>query len=308
MKRKLTTIVIMLPLVFFALSSHAQLMLLFNEDFNAGGGTFTLNGTGVGTNTGSNLWVVNNHYFPTNWAFPATIDEDQVCSTGHITAAPFSGYLHINNVSLPTDSNSDYNPMHASDRFAYMTNGVSTIGRDSVEVAFFYNCQGSSTAYAEFYYSKNNGPWIQAGLPNYNNDSCWKYETITDTNFLNAASFRIGFRWVNDSSFTDTVSQGMGIDDIFIVGHTATGVEEIAGKSAITLFPNPASTILNMHQSTPSPNQQLIITDLLGTEVYKEMLTGIDNTISISTWSAGIYFYEVRTEKESARGKFVVQK
>jgi len=49
----------------------------------------------------------------------------------------------------------------------------------------------------------------------------------------------------------------------------------------------------------------LLITDLLGTVVYKEKLCGIDNTISISTWSAGVYFYEVRTEKESARGKFV---
>jgi hypothetical protein len=35
------------------------------------------------------------------------------------------------------------------------------------------------------------------------------------------------------------------------------------------------------------------------------MLTGIDNTISISTWSAGIYFYEVRSEKGSERGKFI---
>jgi hypothetical protein len=35
------------------------------------------------------------------------------------------------------------------------------------------------------------------------------------------------------------------------------------------------------------------------------MLTGIDNTISISTWSAGIYFYEVRGANETARGKFV---
>jgi hypothetical protein len=42
------------------------------------------------------------------------------------------------------------------------------------------------------------------------------------------------------------------------------------------------------------------------------MLTGMDNTISISTWSAGIYFYEVRERPDgsggSERGKFVVQK
>ncbi len=49
----------------------------------------------------------------------------------------------------------------------------------------------------------------------------------------------------------------------------------------------------------------------MGTEVYKEMLTGIDNTIPISTWSAGIYFYEVSNSTSSltiARGKFVVER
>ncbi len=76
-------------------------------------------------------------------------------------------------------------------------------------------------------------------------------------------------------------------------------------NNTILVYPNPATTLLNIHQSLPSPNQQLIITDLLGTEVYKEMLTGIDNTISISTWSAGIYFYEVRSNTDVARGKFV---
>jgi hypothetical protein len=76
-------------------------------------------------------------------------------------------------------------------------------------------------------------------------------------------------------------------------------------NQGLVIYPNPATTLLNIHQSTPSPNQQLIITDLLGTEVYKEMLTCIDNTISISTWSAGIYFYEVRSDNSSIRGKFV---
>ncbi len=73
-------------------------------------------------------------------------------------------------------------------------------------------------------------------------------------------------------------------------------------------LPNPATTLLNIHHGTCTSPETLLITDLLGTVVYKEMLTGIDNTISISTWSAGIYFYEVRGQEGSIRGKFVVQK
>ncbi len=73
----------------------------------------------------------------------------------------------------------------------------------------------------------------------------------------------------------------------------------------------PATTLLSIHPSMPTPNEQLIITDIMGTEVYKEMLTGISTTISISTWSAGIYFYEVSNSTSSltiARGKFVVER
>jgi N-acetylneuraminic acid mutarotase len=85
-----------------------------------------------------------------------------------------------------------------------------------------------------------------------------------------------------------------------------TGINDVTSAITISIYPNPATTLLNIHQSISSQNQQLIITDLLGTEVYKEMLTGIDNTISISTWSAGIYLYEIRSNTDIARGKFIV--
>jgi hypothetical protein len=76
-------------------------------------------------------------------------------------------------------------------------------------------------------------------------------------------------------------------------------------KNYISIYPNPASTILNIHHSTCTTPETLLITDLLGTVVYKAELHGIDNTISISTWSAGIYFYEVFGSNGIERGKFV---
>ena len=107
----------------------------------------------------------------------------------------------------------------------------------------------------------------------------------------------------------DTNSFGYDSAYYTIYVKNCTSINEIeVGIVEFSIYPNPASTLLNIHQSTPFPNQQLIITDLLGNEVYKEMLTGIDNTISISTWNAGIYFYEVRSTTGIARGKFVVQK
>ena len=98
----------------------------------------------------------------------------------------------------------------------------------------------------------------------------------------------------------------------FISTYTiTTGVvsETIASRS-LSVYPNPANTILNIHntQSNVLPfqlNSQLIITDIMGNEVYHEMLHGIANSIAITTWNAGLYFYEIRSEHGSERGKFV---
>ncbi len=87
--------------------------------------------------------------------------------------------------------------------------------------------------------------------------------------------------------------------------NVGSGIVEIEKSYGITVYPNPATTVLNIHTQLSIVNCQLTITDLLGTEVYKEMLTGIDNTITISTWNAGLYFYEVRSNSSSIRGKFV---
>jgi len=103
-----------------------------------------------------------------------------------------------------------------------------------------------------------------------------------------------------------------GFDPIgsFIELPQGTGINELmAIDEQISVYPNPATTLLHIHQSLPSPNQQLIITDLLGNEVYTETLPSIVNyQLSIANWNAGLYFYEIRTEKGSERGKFVVQK
>jgi hypothetical protein len=93
-----------------------------------------------------------------------------------------------------------------------------------------------------------------------------------------------------------------------IVNPSSTGIVGIHSSQYIFIYPNPASTILNIHSQLSTLNSQLIITDLLGNEIYKETLSGIDKIISISTWSEGIYFYEIRGQEGSTRGKFVIQK
>ena len=117
--------------------------------------------------------------------------------------------------------------------------------------------------------------------------------------------FAIGNNLYGTTSMGGTSSMGT----IFKMG-ISTGINEVNSEAKLNIYPNPATTTLTIHQATSSPNSQVIITDVLGNELYKETLAGIDKTIEISTWNSGVYFYEVRSglpSPSSTRGKFVKQ-
>ncbi len=198
----------------FALRMQAQTnVLIYSEDFETGAPGIALNDTGVGTNTGTNMWIINNNYTGTP-TYPNTTDES-VTSGGNISFAPHSKYLHI--YDQPSGiSSCNYNPTAASSRFVRITNGFCTLGLTNVKLTFFYLAQGSPTAYAEIYYSINNGPWTSAGTQ-YSSQTTWQYTIIQNPIFDNKNNVRFGIRWVNNAGSLPG-AMSFGIDDIFLTG------------------------------------------------------------------------------------------
>jgi len=192
-------------------------ILIYSEDFENGASGVSLNTSGVGNDSGINKWIINNEYNGSP-IYPNTPDQNQT-SGGTISFAPYSNYLHIYDENASSSngiSNCNYDPTAASDRFVQLTSGFCTLGMTNVKIAFFYIGIGSGTAYAELYYSADNGPWVQTGTI-YNNQSIWKYEVVQNPAFDNKTNLRFGFRWVNDAgSLPGNIS--IGIDDIFIKG------------------------------------------------------------------------------------------
>jgi gliding motility-associated-like protein len=255
---------------------HAQSTLLYTENFQTGGGSFTLNGAGPGTNTGTNQWIVNNSYSgaPT---YQNTYPEDSTYS-GTIAFAPYSQYLHI--YDAPSGiTNDSYNPGVASDRFAYTSGGICTMGMDSVHLSFFYLCKGSANDYGEVYYSTNNGPWIQTGLSQYNNKYKWQYEDITLPAFANVNNIRFGFRWHNSGASPDSVA--FAIDDINVVGTF-----------------NPGSVTLTVDSVSPNPVCQggflelfWHLSDTLCDGTYSiDLSDQFGNFTTTNAWVANIYY------------------
>lgn len=189
-------------------------ILIFNDDFTNGSGNWALNGAGVGANNGSNQWIVNNQY---NGAplYPTTTDQNSTVS-GTISF-PNTNYLHIHDVpNAGVVANANFNPANASDRLAILNAGICTMGFTNVRFSFFYLVEGGAQGYGQLYFSRNNGAWQQIGQPQYNNQTLWKYEILTNPQFNNANDLRFAFRWVNTGGGPANMS--FAVDDIFVLG------------------------------------------------------------------------------------------
>lgn len=198
---------------------QAQNVLVYTEDFENGPGNFKLNSKEFGSNSGSNLWIVNDKY-EGNSLYSNTLDQSNT-SGGLINFAPKSNYLHIHDTAVVNQgvSNACFNSKVASDRFT-PTGSFCTLGLDSVRIAFFIHMIGNPAAKLQLFYSANGGAWtpINGGL--YTNVPLWNYVELYDNAFNNINDLRFGFRWTNGS--IDTVqTTSVGIDGIRIVGKYA---------------------------------------------------------------------------------------
>jgi uncharacterized repeat protein (TIGR03803 family) len=110
-------------------------------------------------------------------------------------------------------------------------------------------------------------------------------------------------------NFDDGINGGNPDCDIIeIPDSLTTGINPIPNKESITIYPNPASTTLTLHSQLSILNSQLIITDILGNEVYHQAINNsTQSNINISQWSNGVYFYEINSKGSltAIRGKFV---
>ncbi len=197
--------------------SAQQIIQLYYEDFNGGTAGFSLNSaTGPSSNTGPNQWIINSEYNG-NVLYPNTPDEDQTVS-GTIAGAPISNYLHVyDSNNGATASNANYDPNTASDRMAVMNSSFCTLGLIDVTLTFFYIGEGNANDYAQLYFSTDGGgSWIQTGMSQYNNQSLWKYEVVTNPAFNNVQDLRFAWRWKNGTGAAKSI--GFGVDDIIVVG------------------------------------------------------------------------------------------
>jgi hypothetical protein len=93
----------------------------------------------------------------------------------------------------------------------------------------------------------------------------------------------------------------------YLSSETYADIVVLDNETNISIYPNPTTKLLNIHSQLTMDNCQLIVTDIMGNEVYHELLpSNVNCQLSIANWSAELYFYELRSNTDIARGKFIV--
>jgi hypothetical protein len=94
----------------------------------------------------------------------------------------------------------------------------------------------------------------------------------------------------------------LSMSGINVIGKTgATGIQGIQVDNTISVYPNPATTILAINAAS----SKIISSTIFNIDGQKVAEYGAVSLLSIDKLSAGMYLIEVQTNKGSVRSTFV---
>jgi hypothetical protein len=73
---------------------------------------------------------------------------------------------------------------------------------------------------------------------------------------------------------------------------TSVGVEEVV-SSTISLYPNPATTSINLQVNSTLIGQEYVVFDAIGKVIYKSKIQSTNEIIQLENFNNGNYFVKV---------------
>ena len=110
--------------------------------------------------------------------------------------------------------------------------------------------------------------------------------------------------WVTCTFFVDDVK-----DFVF---HIKFGEAEMSVKEPVitknNVYPNPATSIVNIDYALNSGNAQVVFYNILGVSVHEQSLSGQTGTakVNVSDFATGIYFYTIKVNGKSVETKKLI--
>ena len=98
------------------------------------------------------------------------------------------------------------------------------------------------------------------------------------------------------------------LDSIDVENISTVGVEDELENLSVSVYPNPATDVVNIKMNNNVNNVSVIIYNILGEAVAtKNLIAGV-NTINTSEFNSGVYFYAIRHNNEVIETKKLVIK
>jgi hypothetical protein len=97
------------------------------------------------------------------------------------------------------------------------------------------------------------------------------------------------------------------VDGTAFMLSNVTSIAENPTPTSFTMFPNPASDILNINSISDVSNTTLEILNAVGQVVKTDRIIDSNLTVSLKDFSAGIYFVKLSNEKGQTVSKLIVE-
>ncbi len=269
------------------------------------GGDNNTEGTSVSTNVYGNIYVCGSFQshtlnFDSNILTLVGIEDlflVKYDSTGNVLWAKGAGGNGGANASSVTVDNLGYVDIAGSFFGSTITIGSTILTNDS---------SGTMDIFLAKYDSSGNVIWSKSSGGIYND---YANSIISDQlgNIYIAGEFSSPIINFGIYPFTNP-SNGQDWSIFIAKINNSTGIEEIKAFGGVSVYPNPASSnVIVKSEELRVKSGELRVVDVFGRVINTEVLTKASTEIDVNKWSAGVYFYEVKGEQKTHRGKFIKQ-
>ena len=116
--------------------------------------------------------------------------------------------------------------------------------------------------------------------------------------------------WTIGESVTETFSSANAIltQGFHQTSLTVTGIKDIDKNFSVSVYPNPVMNQLTVELEKVKRNYSIEITDLNGKLISVQKINSTHSTIDVITYSAGVYFLNLKNENNQLIKTFKIQK
>lgn len=227
-------------------------------------------------------------YSPTGWIGINAAQQTGGAHAGNryvrLTNTTFNqGFLMLGTASTATvlKGGAPLNQMPAALNGFVKTSGLAS--GDVVGVQIYTSDNGTINALASYTVDTNLPAWTSFSLPL----TIFGTSTNIDTVYIIATSGKIG-----PSSASNSVSATLDVDDFWLSGINAAGIDHSSMGTAFMVYPNPASDVFHIVSKDDNATR-LKIADMSGRLAKEVLLEAEYNEIDLVGFANGFYIYTI---------------